>query len=367
MFLSVSGGGAARRYDDVWPLFHCGQHTGRIQAEGMAQFCRGKTFPLSSLAFARTARETGGMTAQASELRDFLKARRDAVRPTQVGLTNYPGRRVPGLRREEVAQRAGVSVDYYTRLEQGRLTSASENVILSIAEALVLSPVETQYLRDLLRPQPRRTPSMRAPEPVVRQEVRPALVRLLEGMHDQPAFILGRRNEVLASNALLDALLVPFNDRRPDERNLLRWLLFDPAAQELFLDWAEVTSGVVGVLRAEVGRYPDDRETRAFVAEMKSASPEFGQWWAEHNVVERTWGTKRFNHPVVGRLDITYEAFSLPGDPDQVLFMYPGSTDDDVEKLRILASWSSKPRLIGASEATSSSEQRASDNQLPLE
>ncbi|WP_028473846.1 helix-turn-helix transcriptional regulator [Nocardioides alkalitolerans] len=282
------------------------------------------------------------MPRSSSELRDFLRARRDAVRPQQAGLAKYPGRRVPGLRREEVAMLAGVSVDYYTRLEQGRLTSASEGVILSIAEALQLTAPETQYLQDLMRPQPRRENRGRSTPSA--QTVRPALVKLLEGMNDQPAFILGRRNEVLATNALFDALTVPFLQRPAHDRNLLRWLLTDPGARTLYLDWAEVTSGVVGVLRADAGRYPGDTETAALVEEFSQASPEFRLWWAEHNVVERTWGSKRFDHPVVGRLDITYEALNLPGDPDQVLFVYPGSTPADVDKLRILASWNTAAR-----------------------
>ncbi|MEU0896611.1 MmyB family transcriptional regulator [Streptomyces massasporeus] len=167
------------------------------------------------------------------------------------------------------------------------------------------------------------------------QQVRPGLLRMLRGLHDQPAFVLGRRNEVLASNDLLDALFTPFNHRPPDERNLLRWMLLDPAARSLYLDWAQVTSEVVGVLRAEAGRNPHDPRIAAFVAELRSVSPEFRTWWAERSVVERTWGIKRFDHPVVGCLDITYGALSLPGDPDQVLFGYAGKTDDDLEKLRI--------------------------------
>ena len=289
------------------------------------------------------------MANNAEEIKKFLRARRDAVRPSQVGLANYPGRRVPGLRREEVAQLAGVSVDYYTRLEQGRLTSASEGVILSIAEALQLTQAETQYLRDLLRPQPRRSAEQTPP-----QQVRPDLLRMLNGLHDQPAFVLGRRNEVLASNDLLDALFTPFNHRPADDRNLLRWMLLDPAARSLYLDWAQVTSEVVGVLRAEAGRNPHDPQIAEFVAELRSVSPEFRTWWAERTVVERTWGTKRFDHPVVGRLDITYEALSLPGDPDQILFVYAGKTDSDLEKLRILASWyaRSTPHIAGATDAT---------------
>ncbi len=131
-------------------------------------------------------------------------------------------------------------------------------------------------------------------------------------------------------------------------------MLLDPAARSLYLDWAQITSEVVGVLRAEAGRNPHDRQIAAFVTELRSVSPEFRTWWAERTVVERTWGSKRFDHPVVGRLDITYEALSLPGDPDQILFVYAGKTDDDLEKLRILASWyaRSTPHLTTAGKTT---------------
>ncbi|MFD5337486.1 MmyB family transcriptional regulator [Streptomyces hawaiiensis] len=173
-----------------------------------------------------------------------------------------------------------------------------------------------QYLRDLLSPQPRRSAQQAPP-----QQVRPDLLRMLNGLHDQPAFVLGRRNEVLASNNLLDAMLTPFNHRPADECNLLRWMLLDPAARSLYLDWEHVTSEVLGVLRAEAGRNPHDPQTAEFVAELRSISPEFCTWWSERTVIERTWGTKRFNHPVVGRLDITSVALSLPGDPDQILFV----------------------------------------------
>lgn len=280
------------------------------------------------------------MSERGRELREFLKSRRDAVRPSQVGLPNYPGRRVPGLRREEVAQLAGVSADYYTRLEQGRLTSASEGVIVSIAEALRLTDPETAYLRNLLRrPDERdhRAGSVAAASPV--HHVRPGILRLMDTFSDQAAFVLGRRSEILASNHVLDALLTPFNSKPPSERNLLRWLLTDPAARTLYLDWAKRTSEVVGVLRAEAARHPRDPILAAYIAELSAISSEFRSWWAEHTVVERTSGTKRFAHPVVGEVTIDYDALTMPEDPELVLFVYTGSTDRDRDSLRILASW----------------------------
>jgi transcriptional regulator with XRE-family HTH domain len=284
--------------------------------------------------------ETGVMGSRGRELREFLRSRRDAVRPSQVGLPVYPGRRVPGLRREEVAMLAGVSADYYTRLEQGRLTSASEGVIMSIAEALRLTEPETAYLRNLLRqPDERSHRATTTATDAAHQKVRPGILRLVERFSDEAVFVLGRRSEVLASNQLLDALLTPFNDKPPTERNLLRWLLTDPAARTLYLDWAQVTSEVVGVLRAEAARRPHDRLLTDFIAELDATSPEFRTWWAEHTVVERTTGTKRFDHPAVGRVTIDYEALTMPDDPEQVLFVYTAHSHSDEDALRILASW----------------------------
>lgn len=280
------------------------------------------------------------MATRAEELREFLRSRRDAVRPSQVGLPKYPGRRVPGLRREEVAMLAGVSADYYTRLEQGRLTSASEGVIVSIAEALRLTEPETAYLRNLLRrPDERNQRAATATTNADRQQVRPGILRLVDTFTDQAAFVLGRRSEVLASNSLLDALLTPFNIKPPHQRNLLRWLLTDPAARELYLDWAQVTSEVVGVLRAEAARHPNDSLLQAYIAELDAISPEFRTWWAEHSIVERTAGTKRFHHPAVGPVTIDYEALAMPDDPEQVLFVYSAHSPSDADALRILASW----------------------------
>lgn len=287
------------------------------------------------------AREDGVVT-RPSPLAEFLRAKRAAVRPAAVGLPTYPGRRVPGLRREEVAQLAGMSVDYYTRLEQGRLATASEGVIVSLAEALRLTPAEATYLRDLLHPQPRR-----AAGPPQRQ-VRSQLAALMRSLTDQPAFVLGRGAEILAANPLFEALTTRFSKRAPDDRNLLRWMVLDEGARTLYVDWAQTTSEVAGVLRGELAHHPRDPHLNALATELAHASEDFRRWWAGHDVVERTWGGKRFNHPVVGRLDITYEALTPPGDPDQQLFIYSPVTDADREALRILASWAAEPRVADA-------------------
>ncbi len=235
---------------------------------------------------------------------------------------------------------AGVSADYYTRLEQGRLTSASEGVIASIAEALRLSEPETAYLRNLLRrPDERSQRAGAAAATAGHQRVRPGIMRLVDSFTDRAVFVLGRRSEVLASNALLDALLTPFNSKPRAQRNLLRWLLTDPAARDLYVDRAQVTSEVVGVLRAEAARHPTDPLLQDYIAELSAVSAEFRTWWAEHTIVERTAGTKRFNHPAVGHLTIDYEALTMPDDPEQVLFVYTAHSPRDEDALRILASW----------------------------
>jgi hypothetical protein len=161
------------------------------------------------------------------------------------------------------------------------------------------------------------------------------------GAPDQPAFILGRRGDVLATNALARALLADFDAMPYRERNLTRWILLDPAARELYVDWAQIASEMVAILRLDAGAHPNDSRTTELVGELTLNSPEFASWWAQHKVLDRTWGHKRFRHPVVGPLEIDYEALQLPGDPDQTLFVYRAPEGDtrSAEGLKFLASW----------------------------
>lgn len=272
--------------------------------------------------------------AAAPSLGEFLKARRALVQPAVEG----PRRRVKGLRREEVATAAGVSTDYYTRLEQGRHTSPSPSVLAAIADALQLDDVAREHLVDLAEAtgHPREKPSV--------QRVRPSIHQLLASLHDHPAFVRGRRLEVLAMNPLARELLHDFMSEPARQRSLIRWAFLDPEARDRYADWEAVTSSMVGTLRLDAGRHPDDPLLAELVGELSVKSAEFATWWAENRVAERRDGLKRLNHPLVGQLDITYDALQIVGSPDQTLFVYttePASVSE--QRLRTLAGWVAEP------------------------
>ena len=244
-------------------------------------------------------------------------------------------RRVPGLRREEVAALAGVSCDYYTRLEQGRHKRPSETVLYALAEALQLDDLATRHLLDLARAIA--APQRRLPKPSV-QRVRPSLHRLLDTFTEHPAFIRGRRTDVLAMNKLAALLLTDFPAKPARDRNLLRWALLDEEARQRYVDWEKVVSSMVGTLRLDAGRHPDDPLLAQLVGDLSVRSEQFRRWWADHRVVERRDGIKRLDHPLVGRIDVFYEALEVTGEEAQTLFVYstdPGSESES--KLRVLA------------------------------
>jgi transcriptional regulator with XRE-family HTH domain len=273
-----------------------------------------------------------------SELAEFLSARRARLTPEQAGLSgDYVRRRVPGLRREELARLAGVSVDYYTRLEQGRSRSASTDVLDALATALQLDDAERQHLHQLGRPQP--AGRRRRPRP---QIVEPATLRLLDLLDEvcSPAFVLGRRLDVLAHNRIAGALITEFRELPAAQRNQARFVFFDPHARELYSDWAQVAADTVAMLRLDAGRYPNDDKLTALIGELSIQSEDFRRWWSDHDVQRRTTGTKAYHHPLVGDLTVQYQALNSSGDPDQILFVYttePGSTSETA--LRLLASW----------------------------
>jgi transcriptional regulator with XRE-family HTH domain len=274
--------------------------------------------------------------AAREELRAFLRSRRARVAPADVGLDPGPGpRRVPGLRREELARLAGVSVDYYTRLEQGRDLNVSADVLGAVAAALGLREDERAHLFDLARPTGARRRAGVAPP----QRVRPGVRTLLDTV-PTPAFVLGRRLDVLATNRMARALLCDFDALPRRERNHARWVFLDPVARERYLDWAAVARDNVATLRMHAGRYPDDPELAALVGELSVRSPEFAAWWADHDVLQRGHGTKRYHHPTVGELVVAYEALPIADAADQTLFVYtaePGSASE--RALALLASW----------------------------
>jgi transcriptional regulator with XRE-family HTH domain len=270
--------------------------------------------------------------ADMARLAEFLKARRAVLDPAEFGLPDgVTRRRVPGLRREELAQLAGISVDYYTRLEQGRARNVSDAVLDALAHALRLGPDEHTYLRNLA------TARRRAGAPARPQRVRIELLRLLEAI-SVPAFVLGRRFDVLAWNALGGA--ISFDFASSGERNVARLFFLDPAARELHPEWDQVAVEVVANLRAEAGRHPDDPELARLVGELSVRSEPFRRLWARHAVREKAHGRKRIRNPIVGDLDLHYETLRLPDDPDQALVTYTAEAGSDTENaLRLLASW----------------------------
>lgn len=277
------------------------------------------------------------------ELADFLRRARAACDPGRAALPDDGRvRRVKGLRREEVALLAGVSTDYYTRLEQGRPIVPSTQVIEALGRALDLDRAERIHLRDLFsisgsaRPRPR----------THAQKVRPGLHQLLEALESQPALILGRNTDVLAANAMARALLTDFDRMPPRERNYARWILCSAEARELFADWEEQARNAVASLRLEVGRDPDDPDTKKLVGYLTEASSEFRTWWTEHHVHQRTFGSKRLRHPLVGELTVQYESLTLPGDTEQALYIYTGERGSaSREALAVLSSWTTRPTL----------------------
>ncbi|MFF9116854.1 helix-turn-helix transcriptional regulator [Streptomyces massasporeus] len=274
------------------------------------------------------------------ELGDFLRSRRARIRPEEVGLPSYGRRRVPGLRREEVAQLAGVSVDYYVRLEQGRGPGApsrtrsggvSDAVLDAIARVLRLDEAEHEYLRAVARPRRQDGHGPAAPR------VRPGVQSLLDGMDRHPAYVLDHRMDVLAWNPLADAVL-GLGDA--GELSLPRRLFLDPASRELYPDWAEVTAQMVAHLRLQAGHHPGDPATGKLVAELARASEEFRRLWVDHLVKPCDHGVKLLRHPVAGLLTLPYETLTIPAAPDQTIVVYapePGS--GTAERLQLLGSW----------------------------
>ncbi|SOD66634.1 Transcriptional regulator, contains XRE-family HTH domain [Streptomyces zhaozhouensis] len=276
-----------------------------------------------------------------SELSDFLRTRRARVTPDAAGLPPDPRpRRVPGLRRDEVARLAGVSSEYYTRLEQGRARNPSPEVVEALAAALRLDHSEREHLGNLLarpRPAARRAPA--SP-----QRVRPGLRMTLEALERVPAFVIGRRTEVLATNRLAREVMTDFDALPVKQRSIARFILLNPEARHRLVDWEQGAAETVAMLRLEAGRSPHDRQLTDLVGELMVRSPEFGRWWHDHRVLSRTHGLKRYRHPLVGELDFHYESFPVPGDPEQVLCVYNVEPDSETARaIGILGGWTAPP------------------------
>ncbi|GAA3045337.1 helix-turn-helix transcriptional regulator [Streptomyces roseofulvus] len=276
---------------------------------------------------------------RSKEIAGFLRTRRAAITPEQAGLdSDGRVRRVPGLRRDEVARLAGMSTEYYTRLEQGRAGNPSPEVVEALSRALRLNASEREHLGDLLLA--RRAAVRRGPQRP--QRVRPGLFLMLETLGHVPAFILGRRTDVLASNHLARAVLTDFDALPAPRRNLARYYLLDPQARERVGDWERIAAETVAILRLEAGRHPDDRQLADLVGELTLLSPEFSGWWNDHKVLRRTHGDKHYVHPLVGEMHFAYESFQVPGDTEQTLCVYNVEPQSPTaEAVRLLRGWAS--------------------------
>ncbi|WP_109032739.1 helix-turn-helix transcriptional regulator [Streptomyces rubrogriseus] len=291
-----------------------------------------------------------------SDIRDFLVSRRARLTPERVGLPTGPRRRVPGLRREEVAALAGVSTEWYTRLEKGHVGGVSEEVLEAVARALRLDEDERTYLLDLARaarPARRRSPSARRKDVAIP----PSVQWMVDSMTMAPAFVRSGRLDIVASNALCRALYAPMfgsdTTRDRGRANFPRYFFLDPGSRDFFVDWEEGARATVAVLRAEAGREPHDRALRELVGELATLSPDFRTMWASHDVRIRHEGVKRLDHPEVGRLEMTFRQLDLPLPQRAVhdLIVYtaePGTPWED--RLKLLASWAA-PRATPAKPA----------------
>lgn len=286
-----------------------------------------------------------------SEVREFLASRRSRITPAQAGLPAWGGtRRVPGLRREEVALLAGVSVDYYTRLERGDLAGVSDAVLDAIAGALQLDEAEHAHLQNLARTAhagPRRARRSH----VRRAEVRPEVRRILDALTGAPAYLRNGRRDILAANQLGQALYVDLFLDPAHPLNLGRYVFCDPRSRTFFPDWPTVAQDMVAALRIEAGKNPYDRSVSDLVGELSTRSDEFASLWAAQQVRFHRSGRKSLRHPVVGDLVLSFEALELPADPGLSMVVYsaePGSAAED--GLRLLMSWaatqdSAEPRI----------------------
>jgi transcriptional regulator with XRE-family HTH domain len=274
-----------------------------------------------------------------SDIRDFLASRRARITPEQAGLLPGGGRRrVPGLRREEVAVLAGVSTEWYTRLEKGHITGVSEDVLEAVARALQLDEAERTYLLDLARAaRPSRTPQRRS-----RAQLQPRVQWMLDSMTGSAAFVANGRLDIVAANPLGRALHAPLFDVPGRPANFARFQFLDPRAHDFYPDWEGAANVTVALLRAEAGRYPNDAQLRELVGELSTVSEEFRTRWAAHNVRIHHNGAKSFRHPVVGPLDLGYYTLELPAEAHRGLRLTiytaePGTPSEDA--LRLLASW----------------------------
>ena len=275
-----------------------------------------------------------------NDIAEFLTSRRAKITPEQVGLPDYGKRRVPGLRREEVASLAGVSIDYYKRLERGNVSGVSDSVLEALALALQLDDAERAHLFDLARAANPVAPKRARP---VKQKIRPVVQRILDQIA-APATVSNARLEYVGANELGRALYAPVFDSAEQPANSARFTFLDPAAADFYLEWDRVATELVAHLRSEAGRNPYDRQLSDLVGELSTRSDEFRVRWAAHNVRFHRTGSKRLHHPIVGELELSYETLTLEADEGLRLALYTAEAGSASQQaLDLLGSWTATP------------------------
>jgi transcriptional regulator with XRE-family HTH domain len=282
-----------------------------------------------------------------AQVREFLISRRERISPAQAGLPAYGGanRRVKGLRREEVALLAGVSIDYYVRMERGNLTGASDAVLDGIATALQLDEAERAHLFDLARAAQPAPPRLRRTKA---SGVTDVIQQILDAITEAPAWVRNARHDMLAANRLARALYAPVlaDPRRP--ANNARFVYLDPASHEFFADWERAADDIAAMLRSEAGSNPHDKQLVELIGELSTRSEEFRTRWAAHNVRFHRTGHKRLHHPVVGILDLDFEAMEFPAHPGLTLLTYTAAAGTPTaDSLKMLASWAATAEQAG--------------------
>ncbi|MFF8595234.1 helix-turn-helix transcriptional regulator [Streptomyces sp. NPDC015220] len=278
-----------------------------------------------------------------AEVRDFLRTRRDRITPEQAGIVGGGGRRrLPGLRREEVAMLAGMSSDYYAKMERGNLAGVSPEVLDALARALRLDDAESEHLHDLARaanPSPSRRRSRPAPS-----AIRPSLQRFLDAITGAPAWVVNQRADIIALNSLGRALLAPLLEDPDARNNQARFIFLSPAARTFYPQWDAAADAAAASLRTAAGRNPRDTHLTDLIGELVTRSDAFSNRWSAHDVRLHNSGTKHIRHRDVGDLEFVYEAMQLPDHPGWTLFAYTSAAGSPTEeRIRLLGSLASTP------------------------
>lgn len=280
----------------------------------------------------------------AKDIKEFLMIRRARLKPHDVGLSHGLRRRVPGLRREEVAQLAGVSSEYYTKIERGNVAGVSDDVLHAVARALQLTDDETAHFFDLARAAVATgggTRARRLSQPTIPD----GMQDLMDSMLNAPAIVMTGSLDILAANPLGRALYAPVFDRATGTPNLARFIFFDPSAEQLFPEWHKTADEAVGLLQAEAARSPHSPAITHIVGELATRSDEFRTRWAAHNVTAHRHGAKRFHHPAVGELTLTYNVFTVTAAPGLSLVGYTAEPESpSAQAIQILGSWTATQR-----------------------